>query len=88
MSYEKVRIVKIEERVSRDTGEVRHYLIMERLVPISTRVNDAELRKHYEALKGKIAMVPVVQDSFEDEKGGIRRYWRLEGDGMPMTGAA
>lgn len=82
MSYEKVRVVKIEQgKPDPSTGEVRNYIVMERLVPIRVGVRDDELRKHYDTLRGKLAMVPVVQDEYQG-----RKFWKFEGDGMPLTG--
>ena len=82
MSYEKVRVVKIEEVVSRESGEVKNYVVMERLVPMRVSARDPELRRAYEALKGKVVMAPIVQDEYNG-----RKFWRFESDGMPMTGA-
>ena len=83
MSYEKVRVVKIEEVVNRESGEIRNYIVMERLVPTRVSARDPELRKTYEALKGKVVMAPIIQDEYNGKK-----FWKFESDGMPMTGAA
>lgn len=80
MSYEKVRVVKVEEVVSRDTGEVRHYVIMDRLSQIKVSVRDPALRQAYEGLKGKLVMAPISPGEFNG-----RHYWKFDGDGMPLA---
>jgi hypothetical protein len=84
MSYERVKVLDVQPKADRQTGEVSQRVSFEMVVrgSFSLKGEAMALQPDYEALKGQMALVPLRAGVFDDG----RQYWVLgtDGDGLPL----